>query len=346
LRLALVFSSICGVIFAQGTEVSLQAGRVTSGAAQPRTNSKSAKPEFAISVPTLGYLLDATGLSLTPIRGLASAPSLGEPINKPNGTGQIFLPPRQHYALAELPGTGGIAVWHLARRHIADARDIVDPISGFNGKADVIAFSPTGRSAAIYSTSEQRIKVVAGLPGNPSVLARIAQSSSGEPTNIFISDDGRLVLTTNTNGQVSLSVDGAPLHTLAWTYSPMTLSFVSNTHNLLVSDDRQKQLLLIQNVEAPNAPPLLPGSNIQPDHLAVCNDGGTIAALDAKNQKLWVMDAKSLAVTAVPVTQQADELMILRDGHTLLLSASPLFVMKLADSAASAGMTTAGLNVR
>lgn len=328
----------------------MQAGRVSSGSVQPRTSSKSTKPDVAIAGPTLGYLLDASGSSLIPIRGVASATSLGEPITKPNGTGQIFLPPRQHYALAELPGSGGLAVWHLARLHVVAASDILDVISGFTGKPDLTAFSPTGRSAAIYSASEQRIQVVVGLPGNPSLPAKIPQPSFGEPSRIFLSDDGHLILTTNTNGQVSLSVDGAPLHTLAWTYSPMTLSFVSNTHNLLVSDGRQKQLLLIQNVEAPNGPPVVLGSDIQPDHLAVCNDGATIAALDAKSQKLWVMDAKSLAVTNVPIAQQADEMVTLRDGHMLLLSASPVFVMKLADPVALALTTStqpnAGLNVR
>jgi hypothetical protein len=109
--------------------------------------------------------------------------------------------------------------------------------------------------------------------------------------------------------------------------------------------------MLIQNLEAPNAPPVVLGTDMQPDHLAVCADGGVIAALDAKNQKLWVVDSRLLAVTNVPVTQQADEIVTLRDGHTLLLSASPLLLMKLADSTGpSAGMASTppspGLNVR
>ena len=341
-----LFAIIGAVAVAAGNAqtVAIQATPLNSSSSQIKPNTAAALAKPKIAVPVLGYLLDASGTGVTPIHGIASAPLLGELVSKPVGVGHIYLPPRQHYALVEQSTTGAMAIWHLARRHMAADQDLLDAIPGAFSHPDSVAFSPTGKAAALYSSSQAQIQVLTGLPGTPVIQSRISAGSAGQLTTVALSDDGQIVLATNSSGQIELSADGKLLHAMPWTYSLRAVSFVSNTHNVLLSDARQRQLLLLQNVEALNSPPVVLGNGLQPDHLAVSSDGETLLALDTARQTLWQIDARTLSALLVPAGQQAQTLIALRDGHTFLLSNSPLSLLKLTDSASPpAVVTNAGL---
>lgn len=326
--------------------VAIQPAPLNSSSSQIKPNAVTANRKPVIAVPILGYLLDSDGAGLVPIRGVASAPLLGDLVAKPAGVERIYLPPRQHYALVEQSTTGALAIWHLARRHMAADQDLLDLIPGVSANPDIVAFSPSGKSAALYSSSQTQIQVLTGLPARPVVQTAISAATAGQLTTIALSDDGQIVLATNSTGQIELSADGKLLHAVPWTYSLRAASFMSNTHNVLLSDARQRQLLLIQSVEAPNSAPAVLGNGLEPDHLAVASDGETILALDTARQMLWQIDARTLAAKLVPAGQQAQTLITLRDGHTFLLSNSPLSLLKLTDSASPpAVVTNAGLTV-
>jgi hypothetical protein len=254
--------------------------------------------------------------------------------------GAIYLPPRQHYALVEQVSPNSLAIWHLARPHLAAGKDLLDTISGALAHPDAVAFSPRGGAAALYSNSRAEVQVVTGLPNKPVLQSDFSTSSIGTFTAVALSDDGQVVFAVTSAGQLELASDGKAFRAMPWTYSPLALSFVSGTHDLLLTDARQKDLVLLQQVEAQNSPPVLIGSGLQPDHLAVCAHGDTIVALDTTNQKMWEIDAKTFSVTSVPVAQHSDTLLTLRDGHTFLLSTAPLSLLKVVDSASPALFTS------
>ena len=294
-----------------------------------------ARTTSAIGVPTLGFLPAPDGSGLTPMLGVASAPFPGETIPKPTGAGRIFLPPRQHYALVEQTSPDSVAIWHLAVRRLAGGREIVSPIAGVATGADVVAFSPTGKAAAFYYAAKGLVQVVTGLPGIPEIQAPVPAHLPQEITNLLVSDDGQVVAAISANGHIGLSSRSTPLRSMPWTYVPRTASFVSNSHNLLISDAGHKQLVLLENVDAQNSSPVVMGSGIEPDHLAVCSHGDSMIALDSVQQKLWQIDATSFAVTSLALTQKADMLISLRDGHSFLLSTSPVSVVKIDDAPGS-----------
>lgn len=322
------------VLYGQSSAVSIQTA--SPGVAAQRSRSEAANRDAnpRIGVPTLGFVADPEGRGLFPMRGAAAAPVLGELMAKPAGVGRIFLPPRQHYALVEQSSPDTVAVWHLANPHLSAGKDLLDAIPGVAPHADIVAFSPTGKTAAFYSVAKSQIQVVTGLPGTPSVHSPVSAAWLGQLTSLLVTDDGNVLLGISSNGQISLSTGAGALRAMSWTYSPRAASFVSNSHSLLFSDTRQKQLVLIENVDAQSAPPAVIGSGLQPDHLGICSHGDAIVALDATNQKLWQIDAKTLAVTSLALVQQADTLVVLRDGHTFLLSTSPLYLTKITDDAA------------
>lgn len=327
--LLVVLISSSAAAFGQTAVVAIQS------APQSRSVPVPARRKSAIGVPTLGFVLAADGSGLTPMRGLASAPFAGETIAKPAGVRRILLPPRQHYALVEQTSPDSVAIWDLAVRRAVAGRELVSPIAGVATRADLVSFSPTGRAAAFYYAAKAQVQVVTGLPGMPEVQTPVSAHLSAEITNLLISDDGQIIAGISANGQMTLSSGNTPMRLMPWTYVPRTASFVSNTHNLLISDAGQKQLVLLENVDAQNSSPVVIGSGLEPDHLAVCSHGDSMIALDSIQQRLWQIDSISFAVTSLRLTQQADMLVSLRDGHTFLLSVSPLSVVKIDDASGS-----------
>jgi hypothetical protein len=316
--------------YGQAPVVAIRPGRVNlAGNASSHIANNS---KLSIGTPTLGYIRDAEGLGLIPIRGVASASSAGDLVPAPASANRVFLPPRQHYALTELETPYGIAVWHLARTHVVNGLDVLDRIQQALPHPELVSFSPTGKTAALYSTVSGQVQVIAGLPGNPVIQSQFSTAPFNQLSTLLVSDDGRVLVGGTSSGQILLSSDGNAFRAMPWTYVPRAMSFVSNSHNLLISDAAQKQLFLLENVDLPNSPPRVIGTSLEPDHIAVCTHGETFVALDSAGQKLWQIDANSLTVTPLAVTQQADTLLTLRDGHTVLLSTSPLWVIRLTDA--------------
>lgn len=300
---------------------------------QAGNNQATTKSKLKISLPSLGFLISTSGL--TAIRGTASAPTLGETIAKPSGVTAIYLPPREHYALVQQSSPDALAVWYLARRHVTENGDVLDGLTGAVPHPDSVVFSPKGAAVALYSSASSTWQIIAGLPGTPSVKGEVSTNGLGQLASVAVSDDGQVLLVVNTSGQMSVSSDGTTVRNLPGFYSPLALTFVATTHDAVISDAQQRQLILLEAVDAQATPHVL-GTNLQPDHLATCGDGDVLVALDAAHQQLWEIDTKAFSVTPVAATQKPDTLAVLRDGHTFLVSDSPLALLKTPDLNSSA----------
>ncbi|MBV8896744.1 MAG: hypothetical protein JO051_09545 [Acidobacteriaceae bacterium] len=329
----LAFICACGALHAQTPPASIRPS-VSNGnqtfANEAGSNQAPTKSKLKIFLPAFGFLIDPSGGGLTAIRGTVSSPVLGETIAKPSGVTAIYLPPREHYALVEESSPESIAVWHLARRHVTETGDVMDALPGALLHPDSVVFSPKGTAVALFSRAFSKWQIIAGLPGTPSIKGEVSASNLGQLASIALSDDGQILLGVSSSGQMSVSSDGKTLRSVPGYYSPMALTFVATTHDVVISDAQQKQLVLIETVEAQALPHVL-GTNLQPDHLATCGDGELLIALDAAHQQLWEIDTKAFNVTPVALSQSADALAILRDGHTFLISDSPLALLKTPD---------------
>lgn len=320
------------VSYAQDAAVVVQPGHLGAIGTRAKQTTSGTGMKATIAVPTLGYLLDDAAAGLVPIEGNASAPSFGDVLPKPGGVSKIYLPPRQHFALVDVGSSNGMAVWHLARRHTRAGEDVLDAISGVNPKPGLLAFSPTGKAVALYSKTRGRVQVFAGLPGTPMQLAEIPTGSLDDLATVSVSDDGKILFATTVAGWMALSSDSSGFHAMPWTYVPAAASFIANSHSLLISDARQHQLILLEKVEASSGPPVVLATDIQPDRLTSCSHGDTVLALDRAKQTLFEIDVNTLRVTPVSLNQQADRLVVLRDGHTVLLATSPMYLVRVEDS--------------
>jgi hypothetical protein len=183
----------------------------------------------------------------------------------------------------------------------------------------------------LYSSAPARLQIITGLPGKPAIAADISTSSSNPPAAIALTDDGQLVVTTDSSGEMQLAAGGKPFQPLPWTSAPPSPAFIPNTHNLVICDAQQNELVLLSNLDLGGAPAVL-GSGLQADHLAGTSDGQTLIALNAAQQKLWEIDLKSLTVTPIALQEQTTMLVTLRDGQTFLLSPAPLSLLKVQDA--------------
>ena len=183
-----------GVLQAQTSATSIKPAGTTMPTGGWNANETGSRSALRVSLPTLGFLVDASGSGLSPIRGTASAPLLGDTIPKPDGVSRIYLPPRQHYALVEQSSSLGLAVWHLAHRHAGASGDVLDSIPGTLSHPDTLAFSPRGTAAALLSKALAKVQIVVGLPGNGAVKAELSTTVIGQVVSIAVSDDGQVLL--------------------------------------------------------------------------------------------------------------------------------------------------------
>jgi hypothetical protein len=192
---------------AQTPATSVQPGGVRTPLSAESADRAVSRSKPAVAVPTLGFVADPSGAGVIAIRGIASVAAIGEAIPKPEGVSRIYLPPRQQYALVEQTGPESIALWHLARPPLAaEGNTMLDTITGTLAHPDIVAFSPKGSSAALWSNASGRLQIITGLPGRPATTADISVAEFNHPEQIALSDDGQVVLTADANGQIGSAV--------------------------------------------------------------------------------------------------------------------------------------------
>jgi len=286
--------------------------------------------------PVVGFVNGPGALEITPVMGIASAAYLAAPVAAPEGAVKLYLPPRQQYALIEQQSGAPVGVWDLQKP--GDSRT-VRSIPGALPHAEIAVFSPKGSAAAVYSSSLGRLQILAGLPGMAAVKANISTEALGSVSNIAVSDDGAVAIAKNTSGQLNVWSSGQGWRLMPWNYSPVAWLFVSNSHDLVISDLHQSNLVLFQQVDGPNSPPVfLSSSGATPDLLAMTSDGENIIAADSAHRTMWSIEVKTGSVKAMSARQGQTSLLTLRDGHTFFLALEPdssFSLLKVANAAAA-----------
>lgn len=265
--------------------------------------------------PVVGFLQGPGSLELTPILGISSAASLDAPVPAPSGTAKLYLPPREQYALLEKSNASPVAVWDLDAPREGRTRSIPAALA----HPDLVAFSPKGTSAGLYSSVAGKLEILAGLPGMPSVKIDLPAQTLGSVASLVLSDDGLVVLARNFSGQFYLWSRETAWRLMPWSFSSHVWSFAANSHDLVLSDSQQG-LLLFHQVDGPNSPPSILLRGAEPDSLAFTSDGQNIIAADSSNGALWSIDLASGSTRAVAGPAHQPAPVTLRDGHTFFLS--------------------------
>lgn len=214
-----------------------------------------AQSSNAFSGYTLGYVFDTRISALRPLSGIPGAAVLGAPVDSGGPVRTAYVAPRQNYAVA-LTDSGAVVVQLVSGADPA----VVTPLGVDSAAAGIVALSPNGAAAALYSANEALVRIVTGLPGAP-VLARSVPFGvvSGSVRLLAISNDAAiLTAVTHDNSADSTSPDAVVVvdndgnaQGLANSTHVSALQFSADTHDLLLTDDSDNTLSVIQGL--PNA---------------------------------------------------------------------------------------------
>jgi hypothetical protein len=133
-----------------------------------------------IDGPVLGLLPDASSGAIRPIHGIPGSATLGATLD--GVSIRLGTAGRTHALVVLENGTAAI---------VSAAGSRVLPETA--GEANLVALSPRGGAAAVYSRASRSARIFTGLPDAPKLDRVIA--ISGAPRALAVTDDGEAVLT-------------------------------------------------------------------------------------------------------------------------------------------------------
>lgn len=234
-------------------------------------------PGSAIRPPILGYVQLAPA-DLRPVAGFLGANVVMDPVE---GGMPAFAAPGQQYALVQNEKSG-IGVARLTAGGFAAAK----PVSGALSRIDRVAFSPTGRSAAILQA--QQLQLITGLPDEPRIVQDLDLSAIAGNLGAFaISDDAEAAIAAFINGEKTRLEDLRTGRQVSELVSAAAIRFVAGTHAALIADSQSNQVLLFEE----GAPVLLAGAAegvSAPSDIETSSDGNAVFV--ANSNGLLVID--------------------------------------------------------
>ncbi len=300
---------LCGrlALAAQAPQAAVRIGAPNAGA-------RSGPARDAVGAAVLGFLPGPGPLELSAILGVFGAARLGDPVVAPKTAMRLYVATGQQFALVEQNSDAPLSVWDLA------ADSALTTIAGALPHPDLVAFSPRGDSAALYTRESGQIQVIGGMPNRPEVHKTLPSLSPAAAGMIAVSDDANVVvLRDSTTGDVLISNDGKSWQPFYGAYSPSAWTFIPKTHDLIVADKQENAIFLIEQAGSNHARIVL-AENSLPDQISVTRNGQTLVALDSKRGTLWTIDLKKRIASGATAAANLHSLSILRGGNTFLAS--------------------------
>jgi hypothetical protein len=296
-------------------------GGVNSNAQINQQNAQttgSTTPQ-ALESPMLGYAYAAGGTEVRAINGVTGASSQGPAIGLPAGVTAVNFAPTQKSAIVEVSGGPVGAISFQA----AEPGPVVT-ISGAISQPDIIAFSPTGVAAALYSSSEGHLQVVTGLTGSPVVARDLTTAQiAASPQALAIADDGATLLEGTTDGGIYLLSANGPQ--LLETVSALgAMAFTPKTTNALIFDRGAGALTLMESVSVLHSSQSLAAGLTGLDGVVfLASDGRNALVSGANATNVWEVNLQTLQMQTLALQTPAIMLTPLRASGDYLLSWQP-----------------------
>jgi hypothetical protein len=207
----------------------------------------------SVGQPVLSYIVD-TAHQVRPMVGVVGAASIGNPVDLGFDVAQAAVPPSHDYILAT-PSVGGwpvllqVSSGAMTPQWTAFSQGNIDPAVIF----DRVTLSPTGSSAAFFSSAQSRIYVFKNLTKTSVAYSQIDVNGLGTITAFGVSDDGQKVaigVSDGQNGALYVSNYGQPPFPAATMPHPAVIAFLRNSGNSAVADDQQNTVYLIADNQA------------------------------------------------------------------------------------------------
>lgn len=242
--------------------------------------------------PSLGFIFDAQGQALRPIRGIPGASTFGDP-----------LPASSPFTAAALSLNQNLAIVNDGAWKSLLLTSSADPSplpEGLPASAR-LAVSETGSAAAFYDATANTLSVVTGIGAASTALNAVALDAlPGAITAMAVGDDGALLLSSSITGDSGnpagealfwIAADGSTRQ-LATLTSAAAVMLSNHGATALVTDRGANQVWKIQD----------PGGNAALTPLASDADGVSSpagAALSPDGKQLWIANAGAHNVLGV-----------------------------------------------
>jgi len=273
--------------------------------------SRAAQSAEWLGGPVIGFLTGEEPVQIRAILGVPGAAVAGEPLPLPEGVSRIRVAPGHRYAVLEFADS--------ALPVIVNLEEGGEPvgIAGAMTHADLLEFSPLGRSAVLYSATQQRLQVLTNLPREPRMVRELALA---EAARIAVSDDGEWLIVASSSGAVDfIAPDGRAVPAFQAAGLPV-IAFLPNRLEAAVCDGERGEIHLLGDLDGAASTRLLASGLSEVSGIAPSPDGGTIIAVAAEPGRGWRIDVASGAARTFDLPARPEFLEALRVPGSFLIS--------------------------
>jgi hypothetical protein len=277
----------------------------------------------------MGFVYERPAASVRAILGIPGSSFLGDAQTLPTEVKNIHFAPGQVYALVERGDSTPSGVINFES---AGPGPLVE-IKGALSKADIVSFSPNGTAAAIYSASEGRLQVLAGLPDSPQIMWEVSRTDLPDDLRLLaINDDARTLLAGTVGSAIYIFRNG----TAEFLYSVADLAamvFVPESDDMLTVDHGGGRATLLEHVSTQPSHKLL-AEGVDGD-VAAALDRNTAVILNSGSTTLWQIDLHTLQVQQLQLPSVPKMLQRLRTSRRYLLSyesGEPAWILDAGDA--------------
>ena len=287
--------------------------------------------------PILGFTVDQTNSSISPILGVVGASVLDQHLDLGFETRNSVISPEHNYALAERSEDGKILVFKV----LENAPTIIE-LPELQTGPSVIAISPRGTAAAFLNRASGFLQTFRGMPDAPEKVYEFdASVIPGEATAIAVNDDGSIALINFADGDAGSNT--------AWVTSSngslwavpsshvSSMAFLPHRNDAVFSDAETQEIFLVVELDgAGNRIPLIsldrPAGT--PNSVAASQDGRRFFIVSAGFPEVTLVDAETHGATVMDCSCSPTRLERLK-ANAILLDGPPadlLHVLDLSES--------------
>ena len=276
--------------------------------------------EAQVSGPSFGYLFDADSGKLCPLQGILGSATFGTPEDSQSELSGALMLDSNHFIVssAESPQL-------LLLRPGGPSR-VAAVIQELPGNPTMAVSSIQGTAAAFYYAGLHSIKVLTGLPNQPSVAHSIdLADSSGTIRRMALSKNGELLLYSAVEGSEDAiygwSADTGQSRFLTSIGATGGLA-IGDTGDGYVADERNNAIFAIRNLAGGGSPQFVAGEGegiSRPVGLAVSASNELLVA-NATTGDVSILDSSGHYVNTVTCGCRPNELTPFRESTFLLTS--------------------------
>jgi hypothetical protein len=301
------------------------------------TGSTFAQNPSTIRGPILGFTVDRTGASISPILGVAGASVLDQKLDLGIEIRNAVISSDHDYALVERADDARIFVSKLLES------GVMGELPGLYGGPGLMAISPSGTAAAFLNHASGLLQTFRGMPDNPEMVYEFDTSVvPGERTAIAPSDDGNIVLINSADADAGNNTAWVTFSNGALWALPSSnvssIAFLPRRYDLIVTDADTQELFLVLNLDGPaNRIPLISMNRAAgiPADVATSQDGRFVFAVSAGSPEIMIADVETRTSTVIDCSCSPSRPERLKGNAVFLLDRPPANLLHVLDLSGS-----------